>query len=86
LAVDAARVAGHTAPESADAGITAPDLGLVDAGEVEETHPQVVADAHSQLIRELCNCISSLMPVRLPHGQTQGWLKSVPLQLVLGRQ
>jgi hypothetical protein len=58
LFFDAARVAGHTAPESADAGITAPDLGPVDAGEVEETHPQVVADAPSQLIKELCNCIS----------------------------
>jgi hypothetical protein len=87
LAVDAAGVAGHTAPESADAGIPAPDLAQPDAGEAEETRPQVVADAPSQLIREICNCgCLTLVPVRLPHGQTQGWLKSVPLQLMLGKQ
>jgi len=53
LAVDAAGVAGHMAPKSADAGITAPDLAPADAGEVEETCPQVVAD-----IREICNRVS----------------------------
>jgi hypothetical protein len=58
LASDAAGVAGHMAPESADAGIPAPDLASANAGEVEETHPQVVADAPSQLIREICNCVS----------------------------
>jgi len=49
LAVDDVGVAGHTAPESADAAITAPELAPVDAGEVEEMHPQVVADGPSQL-------------------------------------
>jgi hypothetical protein len=39
LPVDAAGVAGHTAPESADAAITTPELAPVDAGEVEEMHP-----------------------------------------------
>ena len=58
LAVDAAGVAGHMAPESAGAGIPAPDLAPVDAGEVEEMHPQVVGDAPSQLIKEICNCVS----------------------------
>jgi hypothetical protein len=58
LAVDAAGVAGHMAPKSADAGITAPDLAPADAGEVEEMRPQVVADAPSQLIREICNRVS----------------------------
>jgi hypothetical protein len=53
LAVDAVGVAGHMAPESADVGITAPDLAPADAGEVEETCPQVVAD-----IREICNRVS----------------------------
>jgi hypothetical protein len=57
LAVDAAGVAGHMAPKSADAAIIAPELAPVDAGEVEETHPQVVADCPSQLIRDVCNCI-----------------------------
>jgi hypothetical protein len=58
LAVDAAGVAGHMAPESADAGIPEPDLSPVDAGEVEETRPQVVGDAPSQLIKEICNCVT----------------------------
>jgi len=58
LAVDAAGVAGRMAPESADAGIPAPDLSPADAGEVEETRPQVVADAPSQLIREIRNRVS----------------------------
>jgi len=57
LAVDAAGVAGHLAPKSADAAITAPELAPVDAGEVEEMQPQVVADGPSQLIRDVCNCI-----------------------------
>jgi hypothetical protein len=55
LASDAAGVAGHTAPKSPDARIPAPDLTPADVGEVEETCPQVVADAPSQLIREICN-------------------------------
>ncbi len=58
MAVDAAGVAGHTAPESADAGIPAPDLAPADAGEVEEMCPQVVSDAPSQLIRKICNRVS----------------------------
>jgi hypothetical protein len=58
LASDAAGVAGHMAPESADAGIPAPDLAPANAGEVVETHPQVDADAPSQLIREICNRVS----------------------------
>jgi hypothetical protein len=58
MTVDAAGVAGHTAPESADAEITAPDLAPADAGEVVEMRPQVVADAPSQLIREICNRMS----------------------------
>ena len=58
MTVDAAGVAGHTAPESADAEITAPDLAPADAGEVVEMRPQVVADAPSQLIREICNRVS----------------------------
>jgi hypothetical protein len=57
LAVDAG-VAGHMAPESADAAITAPELAPVDAGEVEEMRPQVVADGPSQLIRDICNHVS----------------------------
>ena len=88
LASDAAGVAAHMAPEAADAGTQAPELApATNAGEVVETRPQVDANAPSQLIREICNCgCLTLVPVRLPHGQTQGWLKSVPLQLVLGKQ
>jgi hypothetical protein len=41
LASDVVGVAGHTAPESADAGIPAPDLVPANAGEVVETRPQV---------------------------------------------
>jgi len=58
LASDAAGVAGHTAPKSPDARIPAPDLTPADVGEVEETCPQVVADAPSQLIREIRNRVS----------------------------
>jgi len=58
LASDAAGVAGHTAPKSPDARIPAPDLTPADVGEVEETCPQVDANAPSQLIREICNCLS----------------------------
>jgi hypothetical protein len=57
LAVDAAGVAGNMAPKSADAAITAPETPG-DAGDVEETCPQVVADGPSQLIRDICNRIS----------------------------
>jgi hypothetical protein len=46
------------APESADAAITAPELTPGDAGDVEETHPQVVADDPLQLIRDICNHVS----------------------------
>ena len=58
LASDVAGVAGHTAPELADAGIPAPDLAPANAGVVEETRPQVVADAPLQLTREICNRVS----------------------------
>jgi hypothetical protein len=58
LASDAAGVAGHRAPKSADAGIPAPDLAPANAGEVVETRPQVDANAPSQLIREICNRVS----------------------------
>jgi hypothetical protein len=58
LPVDAAGVPGHTAPKSADAAITATELAPVDAGEVEETRPQVVADGPLQLIRDICNRVS----------------------------
>jgi hypothetical protein len=58
LAVDAAGVVGNVAPESADAAITAPQLAPGDAGDVEESHPQVVADDPLQLIRDICNCVS----------------------------
>jgi hypothetical protein len=58
LASDAAGVAAHTAPKSADAGTPAPDLAPANAGEVVETCPQVDANAPSQLIREICNRMS----------------------------
>ncbi len=58
LASDVAGVAGHMAPESADARTQAPDLAPANAGEVVETRPQVEANAPSQLIREICNCVS----------------------------
>ena len=58
LASDAAGVAGHTAPKSADAGIPAHDLAPANAGEVVETHPQIDANAPLQLIREICNRVS----------------------------
>jgi len=35
-----------------------PKLATDDAGDVEETRPQLVADGPSQLIRDICNCIS----------------------------
>jgi hypothetical protein len=58
LAVDAAGVAEHMASESTDAAITAPELVPVDAGEVEEMRPQVVAGGPLQLIRDICNHVS----------------------------
>jgi hypothetical protein len=59
LASDAAGVAAHMAPEAADAGTQAPELApATNAGEVVETRPQVDANAPSQLIREICNCLS----------------------------
>jgi hypothetical protein len=58
LASDAAGVAGHTAPKSADSGIPAPDLAPANAGEVVETRPQLDANAPLQLIREICNRVS----------------------------
>jgi hypothetical protein len=60
LASDAAGVAAHMAPEAADTGTPAPDLAPANAGEVVETRPQVDANAPSQLIREICNCVSYL--------------------------
>jgi len=89
LASDAAGVAAQTAPKAADTGTPAPDLAPENAGEVVETRPQVDANAPSQLIREICNRVSyphASKRVRVPHGLTQGWLRSVPLQLVLGKQ
>jgi hypothetical protein len=58
LASDAAGVAAHMAPEAADTGTPAPDLTPENVGEVVETRPQVDANAPSQLIREICNCMS----------------------------
>jgi len=58
LPVDAAGVAGHMAPKSAEIAITARELAPVDAGEVEEMRPQVVADGPLQLIRDICNHFS----------------------------
>ena len=58
LASDAAGVAAQTAPKAADTGTPAPDLAPENAGEVVETRPQVDANAPSQLIREICNCVS----------------------------
>jgi hypothetical protein len=89
LASDAAGVAAHMAPEAADAGTPAPDFAPANAGEVVETCPQVDANVPLQLIREICNRVSyphASKRVRVPHGLTQGWLRSVPLQLVLGKQ
>jgi cobalamin biosynthesis Mg chelatase CobN len=62
LASDAAGVAAHMAPAATDTGTPAPDLAPANAGEVVETCPQVDApvdvNAPSQLIREICNCVS----------------------------
>jgi hypothetical protein len=46
------------ASKSADAAITAPEYAPGDGGDVEEMHPQAVADGPSQLIRDICNSVS----------------------------
>jgi len=58
LASDVTGVAVHMAPKATDTGTPAPDLAPANVGEVVETHPQVDANAPSQLIREICNRVS----------------------------